>query len=423
MTILTRKLQFVPVGDNAEKDRVYQYLRDAIYAQNKAYNILYSRVYSAVIGHEGPDAIKEIWKRGSRMPSEEDPEWSLYDFADVRFATGLDQPGALSRQARLRFEKQVKEGLLKGKVALESRKLDAPVWIKTHFSFYHKYETHEAFLEKLFTSELEVFVKFVNNIHFRVFFGNPRKSEMIRKEICNVLEGNYTIHGSSIQFDRTGKKIILNLCMGVPEKKIKLRDDITVGVDLGLAVPAVCATNTGSGREFIGCAEEFLRMRTKLKAERRRIMENIKFCSGGHGKTDKLRHLSVLDRRETNFVSTYNHMVSKRVVDFAVKHKAAYINLEDLSDFHCRNFIMQNWSFYRLQQNIIYKAAAYGIKVRKIDPRYTSQTCSFCHHREEGQRISQGEFRCKNPSCRMFGKAVNADWNAARNIANSTEFV
>ena len=105
-------------------------------------------------------------------------------------------------------------------------------------------------------------------------------------------------------------------------------------------------------------------------------------------------------------------------MDFAVKNKAKYINIEDLSGFNSNQFILRNWSFYELQQFITYKASAYGIEVRKINPYHTSQICSCCGHWEEGQRVDQAHFKCK--TC---GTELNADFNAARNIAKSTEFV
>ena len=49
---------------------------------------------------------------------------------------------------------------------------------------------------------------------------------------------------------------------------------------------------------------------------------------------------------------------------------------------------------------------------------HTSQICSKCGHWEEGQRIDQAHFRCKE-----YGTELNADFNAARNIAKSVEFV
>jgi transposase len=95
-------------------------------------------------------------------------------------------------------------------------------------------------------------------------------------------------------------------------------------------------------------------------------------------------------------------------------------------------FLLRYWSFFELQSMIEYKAKAVGVEVRYINPYHTSQTCSFCGHYEKGQRINQATFVCKNPECtkgkgkqRIDGtfEGINADWNAARNIALSTEFV
>ena len=51
-------------------------------------------------------------------------------------------------------------------------------------------------------------------------------------------------------------------------------------------------------------------------------------------------------------------------------------------------------------------------RVEKINAAYTSQTCSGCGHRNPESRESQSRFRC-----RACGLTVNADVNAARNIA------
>jgi putative transposase len=51
-------------------------------------------------------------------------------------------------------------------------------------------------------------------------------------------------------------------------------------------------------------------------------------------------------------------------------------------------------------------------RVEKINPAYTSQTCSGCGHRDPDSRESQSRFRC-----RACGLTVHADVNAASNIA------
>jgi len=51
-------------------------------------------------------------------------------------------------------------------------------------------------------------------------------------------------------------------------------------------------------------------------------------------------------------------------------------------------------------------------RVEKVRPAYTSQRCSACRHIAAGSRESQALFRCA--AC---GNTLNADVNAARNIA------
>jgi putative transposase len=51
-------------------------------------------------------------------------------------------------------------------------------------------------------------------------------------------------------------------------------------------------------------------------------------------------------------------------------------------------------------------------RLEKINPAYTSQTCAGCGHRDPKSRESQSRFQC-----RACGLTVNADVNAARNIA------
>lgn len=62
-------------------------------------------------------------------------------------------------------------------------------------------------------------------------------------------------------------------------------DDVVVGVDLGIAIPAVCALNTNDySRLSIGSADDFLRVRTKIQAQRKRLQKDIAKSKGGHGR-------------------------------------------------------------------------------------------------------------------------------------------
>lgn len=421
--ILTRKIQLFPVGDKEEIDRVYKYLRDGIFNQNKAMNQYISALYIATIEEISKEDRKELNQLYGRISTSK--KGSAYD-KDIEFPKGLPTTASLGQAVRQDFQKSVKDGLLYGKVSLPTYRKDNPLLVHVDyvrlrrtnphndFGIYHNYESHTEFLGKLYSKDLEIFIKFANNITFKLILGNPHKSVALRNELQQIFEENYKVCGSSIQID--GKKIMLNLSMEIPKQELKLDENIVVGVDLGQAIPAVCGLNNKDYiRQSIGSKDDFLRVRTQLQSQRRRLQKSLKMTSGGHGRKKKLRPLERLSDRERNFVKTYNHKVSKEVVDFALKNNAKYINLESLKGYDTNKFILRNWSYYELQQFITYKAAKYGIEVRKINPCYTSQVCSCCGHWEEGQRIDQAHFKCK--SC---GAELNADFNASRNIAKST---
>lgn len=423
--IMTRKIQLVPVGNKDEIDRVYKFLRDGMYNQNKAYNILISNVYSAIYSGKTNEEINEIYKKGQRKPKENNESYSLYKFGEINFPKGLKTPSSVTMAVKSSMKKAKKDGLFKGKCSLQNKKLDAPLIVESQqFEFYHNYETYNDFIDNLFSNKLEVFMKFVNGITFKVVFGNPYKSRALREEFKNIFEKVYELKGSSIQID--DKKIMMNLSISIPKIETELDENIVVGVDLGIAVPAVCALNTNVyDRKYIGSKDDFLRVRQQLQEQRKRLNKSLKSANGGHGRNKKLQALNRLDDREKNFVQTYNHFVSKNIVDFALRHNAKYINLECLKGYNTSDFILRNWSYYQLQRYIEYKAEKYGIVVRYINPCYTSQVCSYCGNWEEGQRQTQAHFECANSECESHNikKEVNADFNAARNIAMSTLFL
>ena len=402
--ILTRKIQLIPVGDKEEANRVYSYLRDGIFNQNKAMNQYLSALYTATIQEASKEDRQELNRLYTRIATSK--KGSAYQ-TDIEFPKGLPI-GAFGMKVRQDFAKQCKDGLLYGKVSLATYKKDNPLLIHVDYvrlrktnphldnGMYHNYESHQEFLDHLYSNDLEIFIKFANKITFKLIFGNPRRSAALRSEIKEIFEEHYKICGSSIQID--GKKIILNMSMEIPKEEAELDEDTVVGVDLGIAVPAMCALNNNMYvRAAIGNKDDFLRIRTKIQAQRRRLQHSLKYTSGGYGRNKKLKALEKLKKSEAHFVETYNHMVSRRIVDFAVKNHAKYINVENLTGYNTSKFILRNWSF--------------------------SQVCSVCGYWEEGQRKSQSVFECANPNCESHTKyeyGFNADFNAARNIAMST---
>ncbi len=68
--------------------------------------------------------------------------------------------------------------------------------------------------------------------------------------------------------------------------------------------------------------------------------------------------------------------------------------------------------FHKLVKMLQYKAEEFGLDVELVTEEYTSQTCSCCNYRSKKNRKYRGLFICKK--CNL---TINADINAARNIA------
>ena len=74
-----------------------------------------------------------------------------------------------------------------------------------------------------------------------------------------------------------------------------------------------------------------------------------------------------------------------------------------------RKITQQGWGMFF--EFLEYKLKEHGGRLVKVDPKYTSQTCSRCGHVDKENRKSQSRFVCE--SC---GHVDNADVNAAKNI-------
>ena len=128
-----------------------------------------------------------------------------------------------------------------------------------------------------------------------------------------------------------------------------------------------------------------------------------------------MKPIEILTDKVGNFRDTTNHKYSRYVVDMAIKHNCATIQMEDLSGItEDANRFLKNWTYFDLQTKIEYKAKEVGITVIKINPEYTSQRCSKCGYISRENRKSQAEFQCIE-----CGFEENADYNAAKNISTS----
>lgn len=114
------------------------------------------------------------------------------------------------------------------------------------------------------------------------------------------------------------------------------------------------------------------------------------------------RRLKAIGQRENRWMQDINHQVSKALVESNPKH--TLFVLEDLSGIRNATervrtkdrYVSVSWSFYDLEQKLIYKAKQNQSSVIKVDPRYTSQCCPICGHTEKANRNKKIHlFTCK----------------------------
>lgn len=228
-----------------------------------------------------------------------------------------------------------------------------------------------------------------------------------------LVDGTYALGGSKIQRIKSKWYVLLTYkheVSAVPD----LSPHNVMGVDLGVNIAAALAFNNSRDRYFID-GGEIRAFRARVEARRNALLRQGKYCGDGrigHGTATHLHPIEKLRSKAANFRNTTNHRYAKFIVDKAVKHGCETIQMEDLTGVSKRDAFLQTWPYYDLQTKIKQKAAERGVKVRVIAPKYTSQRCSCCGYIAPDNRKSQAEFNCV-----VCGFSANADYNAARNIA------
>ena len=98
-----------------------------------------------------------------------------------------------------------------------------------------------------------------------------------------------------------------------------------------------------------------------------------------------------------------NHQVSKALVNnnsnhtlFVLKELLGICNATERVKTKER-YVSVSWSFYDLEQKLIYKSKQNQSSVIKVDPHYASQYCPICGHTEKTNRNKKIHlFTCKN---------------------------
>lgn len=182
-----------------------------------------------------------------------------------------------------------------------------------------------------------------------------------------------------------------------------------VGVDLGLNNIAWAVALDKKGKflgevHFDGGQAGWIRDRLYKKRKRLQHEGNLSM-------------VKKIKDRESRWIENKNHVVSRRIIEFAKRFKNSIIHLEDIDGREIRkrcgnSRMLHSWTHAELRNFIEYKASEAGMLFEAINPRNTSKACHKCGHIDNANRKGI-HFNCQN-----CGAKLNADFNAAWNIAN-----
>lgn len=333
--------------------------------------------------------------------------------------------GTLHQQLVMNNWKTSKEDVLKYKGQFPQYKLDTPFCIKNNC---FKLRNNGGWLVDITFFSDPGLKEFGFKRGHKFEFGIDKIDNNKKSTITKIINGEYKQGSAQLSISKKDK-IELTISFGFDKDIDKpLDSNRTLGIDLGIVNVAAMSIwdNNRECWDFMKYKEsmisglELIKFRQKYDAIRKNMGIASKIVGEGrvgHGYKTRMKPLDKIKDRVANFSDTYNHKVSKYIVEFAVKNNCGIIQMEDLSGVTAdvKEKFLKQWSYYDLQSKIEYKAKEYGIDVRKIDPKYTSKRCSQCrciHIENRNCKESQSKFKCK-----ICGYEENADVNASRNIS------
>jgi putative transposase len=214
-------------------------------------------------------------------------------------------------------------------------------------------------------------------------------------------------------FERDGKLIgRVTVTLEAPDPQ----GILPVGIDLNETNALVAVDPDGNTLFVSGKAVKVKNRRTAKT--RSRLQTKLASRKAQHKDTRSIRRvMKRLGRKQRSRTHTFAQQTAKQLVDFAPEN--AILVFEDLhmpppQKGKIRGKALRRrlslWQHSLIREAVANKAQERGMKVAKVDPRYTSKNCSRCGLRGVRKRHS---FMC--PHCHF---SDHADCNAAKNIRN-----
>lgn len=115
----------------------------------------------------------------------------------------------------------------------------------------------------------------------------------------------------------------------------------------------------------IGDKESYVYKRLAIQHGLRRRQQFMKFNAGGKGREKKMLNLNRFKSKEINFIQTFMHNLTSRLVKFCIMNDIGTIELKNIKELtdEAKNFpfVLRNWSYGGFINKIEYKCDINGI--------------------------------------------------------------
>lgn len=410
--------------NSLEKDKFFKELRDIQYKTWLACNRAITYFYS--------NDMQNLIQKDVGIPKEDDKTifgksfvaWVENRMNEIMEGISSANVAQTRQFVNNRYSQDKKNGLLKGSVSLSQFKRDLPIII--HNKAYNVIETSKGLGVEIsfFNKEKQ---KELNVKRIKLLF--PKLDNSSKQILIRLMDKTYKQGSIQVTYNRRKKKWMFAISYTFENKLEKVLDDnLVMGIDLGITKVATMSIYDIEKHEYKKMyfkeqtidGTELIHYRQRIEARRKSLSIASKWASDnatGHGYKRRMKKANNIGDKYNRFKDTYNHKVSRYIVDLAYKHGVKTIQMEDLSGFseHQSESLLKNWSYYDLQNKIKYKAEEKGINTIFINPQYTSKRCSKCgniHEENRDCKNNQAKFECV-----VCGHKENADINASKNIA------
>lgn len=190
----------------------------------------------------------------------------------------------------------------------------------------------------------------------------------------------------------------------------------SVGVDRGVVVAAALSN---------GEANVIPASLARLEAKRRRAQKVLARRQAGSNRKAKQRaRVAAISANIARVRKDFNHRITTAITgrfgvvaieDLAVRAMTASASVRGVAQKRGLNRSILNQGWGQFEAFLSYKLEHRRGHLIKVNPAYTSQTCSDCGTIDKASRKSQARF-----SCVACGHEENADTNAAKNILRAS---